>query len=211
MTEILRTKEIPMAFAIITALIIIADFFIDLPIMNNAAAILGDWIVIGASCAMGLGLANVFRVHYKQIASRKEQQWLLSAWLIFVMIATTLIGTFFGRGSEQFAWVYDTWFSPADATAFTLATLYMTSAAFRVMRVRSWEASVLLFFGALSLLKNTPAIQLLWTGFGPIGDWVLKYPSAGVYRSIEIGIGLGIIVLGLRTLLGLEPGVLSRE
>jgi hypothetical protein len=211
MSDFMRSKMIPMAFALITAFIIVIDFFIDIPLINNAASALGDWVVIGAACAMGLGFANVLRVHYRHITERKQEQWWLSTWLIVVMVITTIVGILFGRGSDQFAWIYDTAFSPLDATAFTLATLFMTSAAFRVMRVRGWESTVLLLFGTLSLLKNAPAAQLISPVFETVGSWILKYPSSGVYRSITIGIGLGIIILGLRTLLGMEPGVLSRD
>jgi hypothetical protein len=39
---------------------------------------------------------------------------------------------------------------------------------------------------------------------------LMTYPSGGVYRAITMGIGLGTIIIGLRTLLGYEAGYVGR-
>jgi hypothetical protein len=60
------------------------------------------------------------------------------------------------------------------------------------------------------MLKNAPLGELIWAGFPELGSWLMTYPSGGVYRAIILGIGLGMIVIGLRTLLGFEAGYIGR-
>jgi hypothetical protein len=208
--SILRGREIPMGIGLITAIIIVLDFYIKIPILQQAASAVGNWVVVGTACAMGLGLANLLRIHTTYITQRREGQWLYSIWLVAVMLVMAITGIIGGQQNTIFKWLFDYMYSPADGTAFTLATLYMTSAAYRTFRARSWEAATLLIFGVIAMLKNAPIGELIWPGFVPLGDFLITYPSGGVYRAIIMGIGLGFIVIGIRTLLGYESGYLGR-
>lgn len=209
--SILRKREIPLTISAIVAIIVVLDFFIKVPLLRTASNEVGKWVVIGSACALGLGLVNLIQIHGRRIIDRKGNQWLYSAWLLFVMFVVLFFGGVWGTSNRVFVWFFDNIYSPADGTAFSLATLYMTSAAYRSFRARSWEAAVLLIFGVIAMLKNAPVGELIWTGFPPLGTWILTYPSGGVYRAIIMGIGLGIIFIGIRVLLGLEKGFLGAE
>lgn len=208
--SILRGREIPLGIGLITAIIMIADFYIKIPIVRSAAEGVGNWVVIGAACAMGLGLANIFRIHIRHIRQQTAGQWYYSVWLIVITSIMVITGGVWGTSQPIYKWLFDYMYSPADGTAFTLATLYMTSAAYRTFRARTYEAGVLLVFGVIAMLKNAPLGELIWAGFPALGSWLMTYPSGGVYRAIILGIGLGMIVIGLRTLLGFEAGYIGR-
>jgi len=208
--SILKGREIPLGIGLITALIIILAFYIKIPILATASSALGNWVIVGAACAMGLGLANIFRIHIGHIRKKTPGQWYYSVWLIGITSIMVIFGGLWGASQPVYKWLFDYMYSPADGTAFTLATLYMTSAAYRTFRARTWEAAVLLVFGVIAMLKNAPLGELIWTGFPALGSWLMTYPSGGVYRAITMGIGLGTIIIGLRTLLGYEAGYVGR-
>jgi hypothetical protein len=209
--SILRSRKIPLTISAITVIIVILDFYFKVPVVRNAAVIVGKWVVIGAACALGLGLINLIRIHGRHLIRRTAGQWYYSAWLLFLMLVVLFFGGVWSTDHPVFVWLFNSIYLPADATAFSLATLFMASAAYRTFRARSWEAATLLICGAIAMLMNAPVGELIWSGFPALGGWILTYPSGGVYRAITLGIGLGIIFIGIRTLLGLERGYLGAE
>jgi len=209
--SVLRKREIPLAISSITVIIVLLDFYVKVPILRKAAMAVGNWVVIGAACALGIGLLNLLRIHGRHIMNRTAGQWYYSTWLLFMMLVMFFFGGVWGTGHPVFSWFFNSIYSPADATLFSLATLFMTSAAYRTFRARSWDAAILLISGVIAMLRNAPIGELIWSGFPTLGSWILSYPSGGVYRAITLGIGLGIIFVGIRTLLGLEKGYLGAE
>ncbi len=47
-------------------------------------------------------------------------------------------------------------------------------------------------------------------GFFYTREWIFKTIISGAYRGIRIGVGIGAVVLGIRTILGLERGIFGK-
>jgi hypothetical protein len=63
------------------------------------------------------------------------------------------------------------------------------------------EAAFLFVAGVIVIAGYAPLVT------GPIttiANWFVLYPNNGANRAVEIGLGIGIVVLGLRLLLGRE-------
>ncbi|GAH07536.1 unnamed protein product, partial [marine sediment metagenome] len=45
----------------------------------------------------------------------------------------------------------------------------------------------------------------------PIGEWIVEVPNNAAGRGVTIGVGVGIVALGLRTLLGREKFMVGVE
>jgi len=80
----------------------------------------------------------------------------------------------------------------------------MASATFRVFKARNVEAALLLIAGILVMLKNAPVGSLIWSGFQPIGVWLMQYIGGGPRRGILIGSAIAAVFFGIRVLLGFE-------
>ena len=104
---------------------------------------------------------------------------------------------------------YDSFVGPLDATFYSIAIFYMASAAYRAFKFRSAESVILLTCAFLVLLKNAPIGEVIWPGFGTIGNSLMDYPTMGVSRGITISTTLGSVALGLRVLLGKEYSYLA--
>lgn len=105
-----------------------------------------------------------------------------------------------------------------DAATFSLIAFFILSAAFRAFRIRSIEATILMFTALIVLLSFVP-LGLALTSWLPAGtfagnfrldsisDWVLAFLNTPAIRAINLGLALGVLAMGMRIMLGLEKGV----
>jgi hypothetical protein len=124
-------------------------------------------------------------------------------------------------GSEQaFQFLYQRGLLAMDAAMFSLIGFFILSAAYRAFRVRSIEASILMATALVVLLMFVPIALMLTSGLDPdtfagnfridsIGSWLLSTINVPAIRAIDLGLGLGLLAMGLRIMLGLEKGVAS--
>jgi hypothetical protein len=105
-----------------------------------------------------------------------------------------------------------------DAAMFSLIGFFILSAAYRAFRIRSIEASILMATALVVLLMFVPIALMLTNGLDPgsfagnfridsIGLWLLSTINVPAIRAIDLGLGLGLLAMALRIMLGLERGV----
>lgn len=123
--------------------------------------------------------------------------------------------------SEQaFTILYERGLLAMDAAMFSLIGFFILSAAYRAFRVRSIEASILMATALVVLLMFVPIALMLTSGLDPdtfagnfridsVGSWLLSTINVPAIRAIDLGLGLGLLAMGLRIMLGLEKGVAS--
>lgn len=201
-----RRRELYVAITFITGLLTIFDYFISFDALNNTAAALRNWVVLIAYFAIVLGLVNTFVFHGRRVF-RKGQQWVYSAWLLFVVVSITLIGIFSGSNHPIYSFLFTNVYGALGPSGYGIMAFFIASAAFRALRARSFEALILLTAVVFTLLYRAPVGGII--PFIPqIGNWIQAVPSAGGMRGIIIGMAIGAIGMGLRTLLGYERGYL---
>ncbi|MGI8922965.1 MAG: hypothetical protein ACR2HJ_02820 [Fimbriimonadales bacterium] len=105
-----------------------------------------------------------------------------------------------------------------DAAMFSLIGFFILSAAYRAFRIRSIEASILMATALVVLLMFVPIALMLTSGLDPnsfqgnfridsVGMWLLSTINVPAIRAIDLGLGLGLLAMALRIMLGLEKGV----
>lgn len=196
--------------------------------------------IIGA-LALGLGTFGLVRLHLRNVV-QKRTQWGYSIVLLvsFVTMATlSILNTLaekelVERGpllERAFSILFDYTLVQLDAAMFSLIAFYIFSAAYRAFRIRSVEASILMFtamlvmigivplgayisFTLLGLPEGAPPegadffTQLLHNlGLPTIANWVLTQLNAPAQRAIEFGVGIGGLAMAIRLWLSLERGV----
>jgi len=192
---------IPTIIAILAGLIVLAEFLLGVEVMGQK---LLDWVVILAAFAVFLGLVNVLRVHGTRLVRRTAP--FLDRFYSFILLVTVIIVLVIGIGGSQtplMSWTYHYVYVPLSATMFSLLAFYVASAAYRVLRLRSGEAAVMLVVGLVILLGQIP-MGSDWPVLQDLREWVLSVPALAGIRGIIIGAALGAITTGLRVLLGLE-------
>lgn len=104
-----------------------------------------------------------------------------------------------------FDWVYNYMLVPLSATTFALLGFYMMTAAYRAMRIKSWEAALLLAAAVLVLLGQIPLPDIGGMAvFEKLKQLIMDYPNTAAKRGILIGVALGGLATGVKIILGIE-------
>lgn len=196
--------------------------------------------IIGA-LALGLGTYGLVRLHLRNVV-QKRAQWGYSVVLLvsfvvmaFLSIAKSMMERQLVAENDTvkqgFTLLFDFTLVQLDAAMFSLIAFYIFSAAYRAFRIRSVEASILMFTAMVVMIGVVPLgaylsyvvlglpaepapegasflTQVLHNiGLPKIANWLLTQLNAPAQRAIEFGVGIGGLAMAIRLWLSLERGV----
>ncbi len=187
---------LPTAIAIGVGIVTLLTFFFRLPLLDALGAAFREWTIVLTAFAVLLGLINLLAVHFKRIARRNESGAGYS--LIVIVTALIVLGIGLLLPSEMLTWVFENMYLPLQGAFFALVAFFLATAAYRALRARSVETTVMLLAAVIVLLGQTPFTSFL----AQAKQWVLFVPSEAGVRGILLGVALGVIATGLRLLLG---------
>jgi len=206
--SIVYRRTVPLLVTVVFLILMVAEYFFASDLLRSIGLEMQSWAVLIAAFAVGLGVVTILRHHGMRVVKRSEG-WMLSAWLMGVMIVFMVLGIGFGQGNPTFKWIYSNIYSALDSATYSILALFITSAAFRAFRARNLDAAVLLIAGFMILLGSTPTIAAMWDGLRYVSGWIMDVPTAATGRVIVIGAALGLITLALRMIIGKETGFLG--
>ncbi|PZR98078.1 MAG: hypothetical protein DLM69_09110 [Candidatus Chloroheliales bacterium] len=210
------------AIIYVTAIIVFATFFITAqgPTPANpkgseayrAGILLPALAALLTGFALLLGLANLARVHLGRI-QRQERNWPYSVALLLSAVLTVAVGTVVGGSgpnSAGAAWIFNNVYQPLGSTFYSLLAFFIAAAAFRALRARTVEMTILTVVALIVVLGQAPVFQLDQLNWmAAIKDWIVQYPALAAIRGIALGVSLGIIATSARLLLGIDRQYLS--
>ena len=209
MSLMLRRHGPYLTIALLILFLLFTYFFVAPSPVKLVEGKLVQWASLVAAFAILVGTIDILKFHLKALVARVSGQWQYSAVLV-MMLAIGLITGVFGELSgagvnfAPFAWLYNTFYIPSNAAVYAIIVFYIASASYRAFRIRNSQALLLFVVGITMMLANTGVGYVIWPGFIPIGNWINSYLVAAAFRPILIGAGFGIIMTGLRALLGRE-------
>lgn len=215
MSQRLIRRNIPLVLTFLVGMIVISDWFVTWsPLQNTTSAIMNFQIIMTAFM-MGFAAVNLFITHARRIQrDLRDNNYFhvfTSALLLATLVIWTGVGITIGDESTIYQWMYDTFNMPLAATAYAATLFYLASATYRVLRVRSVETGILLAVGLFTIIANMPLFDALSGGLFGFGKaWISDVLVKASYRAITIGVGIGGIMMGVRTLLAMETGYLGR-
>jgi hypothetical protein len=209
---------------IVSAIIVLMVFFYFFYFNASTSTLLGSWdkvltdyAVIVVAIAAIVGGVDILRYHVNQFRKREGRQVLFSSIMIVTEI-TMVLFAFFALFTgvpiptqANFAWLYTYMYAPCDSAMYSILLFYMASASYRTFRARNPPALLLLVVAFLVILGNTSLGEVIWGGFLPIKDWIMTVPNTAAFRPITIGLGFGIIILGMRLIIGKETTWMGRR
>jgi hypothetical protein len=181
------------------------EFFFNIPLLQTWSKEVQNWGVIVAAFALGLASVNLLRVHINNIANKRDN-WQYSIALLAALIFMSVLGVWRSANDVTYKFWFDNLFSPCQATVYAMTGFYISSAAYRAFRIRTFEASVLLISAAIVMLGRAPVGELIFKDFPAWADWIVNVVNMAGQRGMMIGAGIGAIASGLRVLLGIERG-----
>jgi len=170
---------------------------------------LTSWASIAGYFAILVGTIDIIRYHLKPLRVREAGQWQYSVLLLAVLgvgLVVGMLGEFSGSGINYpaFAWLYNAIYVPSNATVYAILVFYIASASYRAFRIKNLQAALIVLVGFIIMFSDVGVGYVIWPGFVPLGNWINTYPVAAAFRPIIIGSGLGVIMTGVRALLGRE-------
>ena len=172
-----------------------------------------DWAIVIAIFAAVLAYISFFRTHGTRI-KKKADSWPYSLVAIVMAIITAFFGFAISKDEgSTFMNIYNFILVPIEGTMFSLLAFYIASAAYRAFRARSAQATALLVAAIVVMLGRVPLgeqmslWQKIWPSlpsFTDIANWILNVPNMAAKRGMQLGIGLGIMMLSLKIILGIE-------
>lgn len=197
-------QQIPLFVLGLVGVLMITDFFVVSPDLRSVVSEIQRWAVVAVAFTVALGVINLTRIHVKRITDKTKGQWYHSAWLLVIMYVTLVIGLAGTVKAPAFMWIFNNLYYPADATIYAMVAFFIARASYRALRIRNLDSAILLIAAFVVLIRNTPILVYFWNGFVYLDNWVENVLSASASRGITITIALGLILLGLKTLLGRE-------
>ena len=206
-------RQIPLALTFIVGMIITINWFVDIKPLADLSNIILNFNTVMVAFMMGFAGVNLLVIHTKRIQRNMSQGNLfdaaISVLLLGSLIIWTAVGIFVGRSSDTYQWMYTNFNLPLYSTAYAATLFYLASATYRVIRARSTETTILVVVGIVVIMANMPMFVTYVPALLVIKSWIETVIVTAAYRAITIGVGLGGILMGVRTLLAMETGFLG--
>lgn len=221
-------REIPLGITIFVGILAILSFF--MPPLEGLGEDFTLFFDIIAVFAFFLGGGNLVRIHLLKLTHRKED-WAYSI-VTLVGFFGMMVAGFLKIGNpgdiasdvmaegSLFSLLYMNVHMPLAATMYSLLAFFVASASYRAFRAKNREATVLLVAAFVILLGSTPFGQMV-TSWMPaslsilevpnLAVWIMSSPNLAGQRAIMIGIGLGVVSMSLRLILGIERTYLGGD
>lgn len=193
-------KWIPIAVAIAVGIVTLLSFFFDLPLLDALGGTFIEWTIILTAFALLVGLGNLILVHTSRIFRRHESGAGYSGIVLITAAIVLVIGLLFGLNDNPMTWIFNYVYEPLQSGFFALAAFFLATAAYRALRARNLETTLMLLAALIVFLGQTPIIGVL----SDAKEWVLRVPSEAGVRGILLGVALGTLATALRLLVGLD-------
>ena len=211
-------RQVPLALCLLFGIAMIFTQFSPHSYSQRLYTEVITWALIISPFALVLAVATLIQTHVERVRRRTEH-WQYSL-VIFVGLAVmVLIGVPFGPQHSIVEWIYNNLQVPMDATMFSLLAFFISSAAYRAFRARTFEATLLLITALIVMMGNVPIGDLIWNsvlswipmedGATKIRQWILDIPNLASRRGIILGVSLGVISQSIRIILGIERSYLG--
>jgi len=225
MSYLLKRKDVLLTIAVVSFAIIVIPYFIDVPsktiewsklnIGQQILRVIDDYsgrhaIMVAVITNMAFILALYSQTRRSLLFVRQRiRGWPYQLYLIGAVYMMTFFGLAFGQTSDPYRWFQYAIYMPCSSVIYSILTFYMASAGARAFRARSPQALLLLSVGIVVLLGQAPLTGAVFPEINNVTQFFGATFAISASRMLTIGITLGAIVLGVRTLTGKEPATLG--
>ena len=202
-------QKLPIIITSVVGFFLLANFFLDITLINSVADEIKQWCVVIFAFAIVLGVANIVRNNFMAIV-RKRPDWEYKIVLLAAMIITSVSGlwVFFSggdiMGATLFHWIYDHIIESLSVSMYALLAFFIASAAFRAFKARNVAASLMLGAALLVMIGRVPLGAAISPAFPRIANWIMSFPNAAGQRGIIMGAAVGVVAVGLKIISGME-------
>lgn len=197
-------RPLPLIVGVLSGLIVLGAMFIA-PVGGSILGVVLNWVIIVAGMALLVAVASLVLTHLRFIVAGKKG-FLLSLVLVISFLATLVFGLLRGVDDPVFLKWVGAVVRPIETALLGLVALIMMSAAMKIFRERGWSA-LTVSFGVSAVIFLVLGLGFLQNLNFPALNEVIRFveglPMIGA-RGLLIGIGIGLLMMAFRVLLGME-------
>lgn len=210
-------KEIPLAIMFVCGVFMAIQFYIPHKTLSIIYEDFNNTVQVVGAVALVLGIVSILSIHFGKISTKQPGYGYSYFLIVFFFLmgasgflpAAANLGGFLGHGGREegsfFINLYNYVLTPVQATMFALLAFFIASAAYRAFRARSIIATLLLLTAIFVMLGRVPIGPAIFGDWiADFANWIMAVPNAAAKRAIIVGVGLGILSLSLKMVLGIE-------
>lgn len=201
----IKRIEIPIGLFTVVSLFLIGEYFTGIG-AGMAKEVIG-WGVLLWIFSYLVGYITLLRYHLMRI-SKKTAGWPYSILLLLCFAVSFITGQVH---KPMFDYIFVNILTPLQISMLSYVGFYTYTVLFRGARSRNVYAGVLLAVAVIIMFWQAPAGRGAVPILDPIATWIRDVPNTGAMRAVMLGIGLGIIALFLRTVVGYEKAYVGGE
>ena len=204
--SLVRRKETTILLFAIPSLIVVVEYLTGLgtPTASGLVDVASNILPF----TFLLGGASLIRLHVARIQARKSRVWQQSV----ICLAGFATMFFFGvlaiaspATVEMYNFLVNNVLTPLNIAMVAGIGFYIFTILFRACgKLRNLETGIFIVATIMALIYNNPAAAQMWPGLITIAIWIRDVPNNAGARAVLIGVGLGLVQMFVRTLLGLE-------
>jgi hypothetical protein len=208
MSEVLIKRQIPLLITAVSAMIIVAGFFSP-DYLGDIKAELVNWQIPLTTLMLWLGVI-INLIYNIRAVLQKSHFWHWRLWATIVFTVYFVVGYFLGKGGSEYQYLYNNVVVPIGRASMVTVGMALLSGAYRGFRVRNVETFLLVLSGIICTAMMVGLSEAIHpTFFTEAGGWILDFPLRAAQRGMLIGAGMGMLALGIRTILGYEKTVVA--
>lgn len=192
------------AIALLTGAIVLAGFFIKIPLLSEIRNYLLRWAVILAAVGLLIGLKNLLAVHWNKTVKSQPGAF-YSVVLILFFLVTLVAGIIASPTSSWSMWIYRSILLPIETSLLAILAVILIYTATRLLYHRpNWFSFVFILTILIVLFGSVTILPLNVPGLTDIRNWIIQTGAIGGARGLLIGVALGTVATGLRLLMGAD-------
>jgi hypothetical protein len=217
-SKIFYQRTIPTFIVSVIAGIFIVEYFVpEFPPLRDLTTELTLWGTILYSCSLLFGIVILLMTMARRAQRRRSGKFtggravLMSATCLgAVMIYTIIALATGGTTSTTFRFWYTYIIAYAAGGMYT-AWVHHPYNSYRYFRFTSVESSLMFLCWLFISFRELSSFVAIWPPFYDIGTWIEGVPNTAAQRAMLATTGIGTIVLGIRAIMGREPGMIEVE
>jgi hypothetical protein len=192
------------AIAIGIGLVILAGYFVPIPILGAVQSTLLGWAVIIGAFAALVGITNLVFSHWRKLTGKVNRD-VYSLFALIGFLLALVAGLYFGPGDPVVQKGVETFIIPVETSLMAALAVALAYACLRLLRLRHDGMTILFVVSAVVFLVLGSGL-LAGIDLQVVRDitaFIDRLPVAGA-RGILLGIALGGLTAGLRILMGAD-------
>ncbi len=196
-------RKLPVYIATIAGMILMIDYFINIPALTKVASEIQAWTVLISAFLLGIGMVNLLLVNIRGLQTRRTDI-LDNIVLIGALVVMFVVTLFSDQFDTAYRWLFHEIYAPLGTAVFSLLMYAMASAAYRAIRLKSIESTVFLIAAVTAMLGVAPVGETISPQIPKFYTWMLQVLNMAGQRGIIMGGAIGAMAASLRVLLGIE-------